>query len=116
MSFALARLASSSVRRWSAPLPSTALRSWIFRIWPSTLTQPALVTTNLVTTQGLVWPMRWTRAAACSSTAAFHHGSMMKAWLALVRFRPCPPAFRLASITRTGRCSQEGEDEEGRGS
>ena len=45
------------------------------------------------TTTSLVWPIRWQRSIACSSTAGFHQGSIRKTVLAAQRFSPTPPAL-----------------------
>ena len=41
-----------------------------------------------------VWPMRKARSVAWSSTAGFHQRSKWNTWLAAVRLRPVPPAFK----------------------
>src|SRR6266542_1878555 len=50
--------------------------------------------TNLWTNTFLCWPMRKARSVAWSSTAGFHQRSKWNTWLALVRFKPTPPARR----------------------
>ena len=45
------------------------------------------------TCTGRVWPIRWARSLACSSTAGFHQRSKWTTWSARVRLRPVPPAF-----------------------
>ena len=57
---------------------------------------------NLTTSTLFFYPILWTLSIACSSTAGFHQGSTKNAWLATVRLRPTPPAFR--EIRKTFIC------------
>ena len=49
---------------------------------------------NLTISTGLVWPIRWTRSIACSSTAGFHQGSIKNTLLAATKFNPTPAVLR----------------------
>ena len=88
------------VARSRLPAISSSIRSSIV---------PAQTSRCTCTTR--VWPMRWARSVAWSSTAGFHQRSKWKTWFAAVRLSPSPPALSDITSTRGSRRLLEAVDD-----
>ena len=86
--------ASDSSVRAASPRPSTASARLRLRCSSSAIRSSMVPSvTRRCTWTGRVWPIRWARSVAWSSTAGFHQRSKWITWSARVRLRPVPPAL-----------------------